>query len=86
MAFGTMATILLTWAFQAMGISFGPLPTALLALPFGIGITALFLLFTDRTVYRFYRVQEGQACHACHRVDGRDVRDERDRPLHHRGQ
>jgi len=58
MAFGTMATILLTWAFQAMGISFGPLPTALLALPFGIGITALFLLFTDRTVYRFYRVQK----------------------------
>ncbi|MEO1362641.1 MAG: branched-chain amino acid ABC transporter permease, partial [Pseudomonadota bacterium] len=34
MAFGTMATILITWAFQAAGISAGPLPTALLALPF----------------------------------------------------
>ncbi|MEY1555526.1 branched-chain amino acid ABC transporter permease [Yoonia sp. R2331] len=60
MAFGTMATILFTWAFQAMGISFGPLPTALLALPFGIGVTALLLLFTDRTVYRFYRQQKAK--------------------------
>ncbi len=36
MAFGTMITILFTWWFQSMGISFGPLPTALLALPIGI--------------------------------------------------
>ena len=55
MAFGTMVTILFTWWFQSMGISFGPLPTALLALPFGIIITALFVLGTDRVVYRFYR-------------------------------
>jgi len=27
MAFGTMATILLTWWLQSMGVSFGPLPT-----------------------------------------------------------
>ena len=32
MAFGTMVTILFTWWFQALGISLGPLPTALLAL------------------------------------------------------
>ncbi|MEO0829843.1 MAG: branched-chain amino acid ABC transporter permease [Pseudomonadota bacterium] len=57
MAFGAMATILVTWAFQSIGISAGVLPTALLALPFGIGATALLLLFTDRTVYRFYREQ-----------------------------
>jgi len=55
MAFGTMVTILFTWWFQSMGISFGPLPTALLALPFGIIVTALFVLGTDRVVYRFYR-------------------------------
>ena len=55
MAFGTMVTILLTWAFQAMGIGLGPLPTALLALPLGIAVTAAFLLGTDRVVYRFYR-------------------------------
>jgi branched-chain amino acid transport system permease protein len=55
MAFGTMITILFTWWFQAMGLSFGPLPTALLALPFGIGATALFVLGTDRVIYRFYR-------------------------------
>ena len=60
MAFGTMATILITWGFQAMGISFGPLPTALLALPFGIAVTGLFLLGTDRVVYRFYRAQKAK--------------------------
>ena len=60
MAFGTMAVILVTWLFQSMGISFGPLPTALLALPFGIlGCMAL-LLITDRAVYRFYREQKAK--------------------------
>ncbi len=60
MAFGTVATILFTWIFQGWGLSFGPLPTALLALPFGIGLTALFLLGTDRVVYRFYRQQKAK--------------------------
>ncbi|MBB5516922.1 branched-chain amino acid transport system permease protein [Rubricella aquisinus] len=55
MAFGTMATILVTWWFQSMGISFGVLPTALLALPFGIAIAAVMSLFMDRAVYSFYR-------------------------------
>ncbi len=55
MAFGAMVTILVTWWFQSMGISIAPLPTALLALPFGIVATALMLLATDRVVYRFYR-------------------------------
>ncbi|MDH5798835.1 MAG: branched-chain amino acid ABC transporter permease, partial [Paracoccaceae bacterium] len=58
MAFGAMVTILFTWWFQSMGISFGPLPTALLAMPFGIIGTGLLLLVTDRTVYRFYRRQK----------------------------
>ncbi len=57
MAFGTMITILFTWWFQSMGVTFGPLPTALLALPIGIVLTALFVLGTDRVVYRFYRRQ-----------------------------
>ncbi len=55
MAFGTAVTILLTWLLQSWGISLFPLPTALLALPFGILITAALLLFTDRAVYQFYR-------------------------------
>ena len=55
MAFGAMVTILVTWWFQSMGISAGPLPTALLALPFGIMATIAFALVTDRMVYRFYR-------------------------------
>jgi branched-chain amino acid transport system permease protein len=58
MAFGTMVTILLTWFFQSVGIGLGPLPTALLALPFGIAATAGFALLTDRVVYRFYRQQK----------------------------
>lgn len=55
MAFGTAVTILLTWLLQSWGISLFPLPTALLALPLGILISAALLLFTDRAVYRFYR-------------------------------
>ncbi|TGN67791.1 branched-chain amino acid ABC transporter permease [Paracoccus liaowanqingii] len=58
MAFGTGTVILLTWGLQAMGISAGPLPTALIALPFGIALTALLVLGTDRAVYRFYRKQK----------------------------
>ncbi len=58
MAFGTMATILVTSLLTGAGITFGPLPTALLALPFGIAITALLLLGTDRLIYRFYRRQK----------------------------
>ena len=60
MAFGTTMAILFTWGFQAMGISLGPLPTALLALPFAIGATALLLLATDRGIYRFYRVNKAK--------------------------
>lgn len=55
MAFGAMVTIHVTWMLQAMGVNLGILPTALLALPVGIAVTALFLLGTDRVVYRFYR-------------------------------
>ena len=58
MAFGAMATILMTWFLQGLGVSFGPLPTALLALPVGIAATALLVLATDRAVYRFYRQQK----------------------------
>lgn len=55
MAFGTGLTILVTWAMQAAGISFGPLPTALLALPIGIALTAALVLATDKVVYSYYR-------------------------------
>jgi len=60
MAFGAMVTILVTWALQAAGVSLGPLPTALLALPIGIAGTALLLIGTDRLVYRFYRQQKAK--------------------------
>ncbi|WP_395005550.1 branched-chain amino acid ABC transporter permease [Cypionkella sp.] len=61
MAFGTMCVIGVTWLFQSWGISFGPLPTALLALPFGIMLTAAFVLATDRMVYRFYRAKKAKS-------------------------
>jgi branched-chain amino acid transport system permease protein len=60
MAFGAMVTVLVTWWMQSVGISLGPLPTALLALPFGILGTMALLLFTDRMVYRFYREQKAK--------------------------
>ena len=60
MAFGTMITILVTWLFQSWGLSLGPLPTALLALPFGIAGCAALVLLTDRGVYRFYRTQKAK--------------------------
>ncbi len=60
MAFGAMVTVLVTWALQAAGVSFGPLPTALLALPFGILGCAVLILVTDRLVYRFYREQKAK--------------------------
>jgi len=58
MAFGTGVVILFTWWMQDHGIGLGPLPTALLALPFGIAVTAALVLATDRVVYRFYRTQK----------------------------
>ncbi|SDC06221.1 branched-chain amino acid ABC transporter permease [Ruegeria marina] len=60
MAFGAMIAVLVTWWLQSVGIGLGPLPTALLALPFGIlGCMAL-VLVTDRMVYRFYREQKAK--------------------------
>ncbi len=55
MAFGTMIVILATWWLQARGVNLGPLPTALLALPAGIGLTIVLVVVTDRLVYRHYR-------------------------------
>ncbi len=55
MAFGTATVILFTWFLQSNGIGFGVLPTALLAIPFGIVCTIAYLLAADRMVYRFYR-------------------------------
>jgi len=60
MAFGAMVTILVTWGMQSAGITLGPLPTALLALPVGIAVTGLLVLATDRVVYRFYRTQKAK--------------------------
>ncbi|MBT4890528.1 MAG: branched-chain amino acid ABC transporter permease [Rhodospirillales bacterium] len=55
MAFGTMVTVLVTWWLQSIGVSFGPLPTALLALPFAIAAAVVMSLLIDKSVYQFYR-------------------------------
>ena len=55
MSFGAMITILVTWWMQAQGISFGVLPTALLALPIGIAGTIILVLTADRVVFKYYR-------------------------------
>jgi branched-chain amino acid transport system permease protein len=57
MSAGTMFAIFLTWWFQSMGLTLGPVPTALLALPFAVLACIALALVTDRTVYRFYRQQ-----------------------------
>jgi len=60
MAFGAMVTVLVTWWMQSIGISFGPLPTALLALPLGIAGAVLMVLMTDKLVYKFYREKKSK--------------------------
>ena len=60
MAFATTFVILFTWWFQSLGISLGFLPTALLALPFGIIITILFNLLTDKFVFSYYREKKSK--------------------------
>jgi branched-chain amino acid transport system permease protein len=60
MAFGAMVTVLVTWWMQSIGISFGPLPTALLALPFGIAGAVMMVLMTDKLVYKFYREKKSK--------------------------
>lgn len=60
MAFGAMVTILCTWGLQAAGVSLGPLPTALLALPVGILFTGLLLIGTDKLIYKFYRQKKAK--------------------------
>lgn len=55
MALGTAAVIGGTWFLQSRGIGIDPLPTALLAIPFGILVLTAYLLAADRLVYRYYR-------------------------------
>jgi len=58
MSFGTMFTILFTWYFQSLGINLGVIPTALLAIPFGIIITILYVLAKDKLVFSYYRMKK----------------------------
>ena len=58
MSFGTMFTILFTWYFQSLGISLGIFPTALLAIPFGIIVTILYVLLKDKLVFSYYRTKK----------------------------
>ncbi len=58
MALGTVVAIGITALFQSWGITLGPLPTALLALPFAIIVTSLVMIGTDQVVYKFYRAKK----------------------------
>ena len=55
MAFGAMSAVFGTWWLQSIGIGLGPLPTALIALPFSIVATVCLVLAVDRLIYRHYR-------------------------------
>ena len=52
MSFGTMFVILFTFYFQSVGISLGVLPTALLAIPFGIIFMVGYMLVIDKLVFK----------------------------------
>ena len=52
MSFGTMFVILFTWYLQSYGISFGVLPTALLAIPFAIIFMVSYMLTIDKFVFK----------------------------------
>jgi len=58
MSFGTMFVILFTFYFQSVGISFGVLPTALLAIPFGIIFMVGYMLIIDKLVFKYYRINK----------------------------
>ena len=58
MSFGAMITILFTWFFQSSNIGLGILPTALLALPFGIIATIILSLISEKFVFKYYRQQK----------------------------
>ncbi len=58
MSFGTMFTILFTWYFQSLGMSLGFLPTALIAIPFGIIVTIFYVLLKDKLVFSYYRTKK----------------------------
>lgn len=60
MAFATMVVILTTWYLQSLGITFGFLPTAILALPVGIIATIILSLFFDKTVFKYYRDKKSE--------------------------
>lgn len=55
MAFGTMVAIFCTWGLQALGLSLGPLPVALITLPVAIAVTIALVLGIDKIIYQFYR-------------------------------
>ena len=58
MSFGTMFTILFTWYFQSLGIGLGIFPTALIAIPFGIIVTVMYVLVKDKLVFSYYRAKK----------------------------
>ncbi|RLC03964.1 MAG: branched-chain amino acid ABC transporter permease [Deltaproteobacteria bacterium] len=60
MAFSTVATILITWLLQKLGITLGFMPTALLALPFAIIACLIYVLLVDKFVYNYYRKQNSK--------------------------
>lgn len=60
MSAGAMFAILFMWLFQSLGISIAPLPTIVLGLIPAIICMIIYLLITDRFVYRYYREQKAK--------------------------
>ncbi len=60
MSAGAMFAILFMWLFQSLGITIAPLPTIVLGLIPAILCMIVYLLITDRFVYRYYREQKAK--------------------------
>ena len=83
MSFGAMITILMTWVLQANGISFHPLPTALLALPVGIIGAVALCLIVDRLVYPLLPAAALDFVNLSHCLDRCDADHRWSDPFHH---
>jgi hypothetical protein len=83
MAFGAMVTILVTWLFQGWGISLGPLPTALLAIPFRHRRHGGTVADHRSAGLSVLPTTKSGAGDIGHRLHGSDVCDERFGALHH---
>ena len=61
MSFGAMSSIILSWLFVRLGLTFYPLPTAIIVLPIAIVLTISYCIIIDKFIFKFYRKQNSKS-------------------------